>query len=87
MLYSEHPLLKRHADPAYNAFSYNTLDKNGCPLAWLSKSTSVSAADAEVPAIITTCTRSVKKCKGKDKGHSVYCGFDGYSECSEEIKG
>jgi len=27
MLYSEHPLLKRHTCPAYNAFSYNTLDK------------------------------------------------------------
>jgi hypothetical protein len=27
MLYSEHPLLKRQTDPAYNAFCYNTPDK------------------------------------------------------------
>jgi len=61
--------------------------KDGCPLAWLSKSTSVPAADADVPVTITTGIRSVKKSKGTDKGHSVHCGFDGYSEYSEEIKG
>lgn len=60
--------------------------KEGCPLAWLSKSTSVPGADAEVPVTITTGTRSAKKCEGIDEGHSVHCGFDGYSEYSEEIK-
>jgi len=38
--------------------------KEGYPLAWLSKSTSFSVADTEVPVTITTGTWSVNKCKG-----------------------
>jgi hypothetical protein len=52
--------------------------KDGSPLAWLSKSTSVPAADAEDPVTIRTGTRSVKKCTGTDQERSVNCGFDGY---------